>query len=130
MAQRSQLRRQRQKIEIGEAGQSKLAVAVHDEVIAEGRVEAGDLSGVCADGLNTGALRNWRFVAFSIAAIMRGPSAAQICRYSSAAVANWGVCGVNSSDSARCRDNASNGTIKIAATSTQHFSMCTRTFSL
>src|SRR5207302_10865971 len=66
----------------------------------------------------------------SIAAIMRGPSAAQICRYSSAAVANWGVCGVNSSDSARCRDNASNGTIKIAATSTQHFSMCTRTFSL
>ena len=44
---------QRQKIEIGEAGQSKLAVSVHDEVIVEGRVEAGDLSGVCADGLNT-----------------------------------------------------------------------------
>jgi len=28
-------------------------VAVHDEEIAEGRVEEGDLSGVCADGLNT-----------------------------------------------------------------------------
>src|SRR5207302_5269924 len=77
---------QRQKIEIGEAGQSKLAVAVHDEVIAEGRVEAGDLSGVCADGLTTGALRNCRFVAFSIAAPTRGPSAADLCRYSSADV--------------------------------------------
>ena len=44
---------QRQKIEIGQAGQSELAVAVHHEVIAEGRVEAGRLSGICADGLDT-----------------------------------------------------------------------------
>src|SRR5262245_48907561 len=43
---------QRQKIEIGQAGQSKLAVAVHDEVIAKRWIKESGLSSVCADGLD------------------------------------------------------------------------------
>ena len=43
---------QREKIEIDQAGQSKLAVAVHDEMITEGWIEPGGLSRVRADGLD------------------------------------------------------------------------------
>src|SRR5262245_42554261 len=43
---------QRQKIKVGQAGQSKLAMAVHDEVIAKRWIKAGGLPSVCTNGLD------------------------------------------------------------------------------